>query len=264
MPAPTLADLLTLAQTCYRRSRETATRLELSTYSEVTESVKLAKAYGARLLSDEPEFEEIDRYSGLRAWGAILAFDLRKSTERAMKVGPRDTFITMHTYMTTMLAVVRGSDGVVVGLRGDGAFAAFGLVHLDDRKKRVTTEEAEEAVRAASLCGAAMVKAIDKVVNPTLKEGGTAAGLAIGVGIDVGEFVATNIGLDRAFELTAYGNCVNKACKRSSIGTQKVVLTNEARRMYPKTKGGTTKFPTFPGHDDAYILQLEDRHNPLK
>ncbi len=125
MPVARLADLLQLARRCRQEATNTANAIRLSTYNEM---VKYAKSYGAELLGDQPGYSELATFRGMKAWGALLSFDLRKSTTRALRVGPRDTFITMHTYIPTMLSIVSSADGIIVGLRGDGAIACFGLV----------------------------------------------------------------------------------------------------------------------------------------
>src|SRR5262249_10080455 len=144
-------------------------------------------------------------------YAAILSFDIRKSTDRALRIGPRDTYITMHTYLPTMLKIIDEAKGLSVGLRGDGALACFGLVDTSE-SPRVTNEDCTRAVRRATNCAHAMIEAIDTVVNPVLLEGDIEGELRMGVGIDIGDIVATNIGLGDARDLTAYGNCVNKAC----------------------------------------------------
>jgi hypothetical protein len=86
--------------------------------------------------------------------------------------------------------------------------------------------------------------------------------LQLGVGIDVGNIVATNIGLGVASELTAYGDCVNKCCKRS-CGNNIVILTQEAKRMFPKSEGGRTKFRPYKGEPDAFILRYPSTYKTL-
>lgn len=255
-----LNDLLLFAQDCFDEADTAAKAIRLSTFSE---SVKNAKSYGARLLADEPGFSDVHTFRGMRAWGALLAFDLRRSSARALALGPKDTYVTMHTYLPTMLSIVDSAGGVVVGLRGDGAIACFGLVDLTPEGMTVTTEQAERAVSKACDCGDAMVKAIDKVVNKVLVKGGVRGGLQVGVGIDVGNIVATNIGLGGARELTAYGNCVNKCCKRS-CGNNLVILTLDARKMFPTSPGGRTKFRRYKDEADAFILRYPDGYHTLR
>jgi hypothetical protein len=257
-----LAELLALAQGCFDAAKQAAKEIHLSESAQFSEITKNREKFGARLLATEPGYAEIKPFSGMKAWGALLSFDLRKSTARALELGPRDTYLTMHTYLPTMLRIIEGAGGLVVGLRGDGAIACFGIIDLTNEEVRVTSKEAEKAVRAASDCGHAMVDAIDAVVNRVLRNSGVKGGLLVGVGIDVGQIVATNIGLDGARDLTAYGNCVNTCCKRS-CGNNLVILTLEAKKMFPKGKGGRTKFARYKGKDDHFILHYPGDYKTL-
>lgn len=259
MPIALIADLLTFAQDCLDEAEKAAKTIRLSTFNE---SIKCAKSYRGRLLADEPGYSEVKTFWGMRAWGALLAFDLRKSTDRALELGPRDTYLTMHTYLPTMLSLIDSAEGIVVGLRGDGAIACFGLVDLTTEDEKVSSEQATDAVRQACRCGDAMVKAIDAVVNKVLEKAGIRGGMQVGVGIDVGKIVATNIGFGSASELTAYGNCVNKCCKRS-CGNNMVILTQEAKRMFPKSEGGKTEFYRYKGEPDAFILRYPSTYKTL-
>src|SRR5262249_4851755 len=152
---------------------------------------------------------------------------------------PHATYITMHTFLPTMLSIVANVDGIVVGLRGDGAIACIGMVDSSPEREgeELTNQKAARAVAKACQCGGAMVKAIDRGVNRVLREAGVEGGLQMGVGIDAGGFVATNIGLGNARDLTAYGDCVNAACKLSSVDNNSVMLTHYAKGIFPTKKG---------------------------
>jgi class 3 adenylate cyclase len=275
MPIAVLEELCRLAQASFDKAKEVADAIQLSTHVEFSEVVKEAKHYsrtGARLLAREPGYENLEITLGVKAWGALLAFDLRDSSNLAAKMSPRDMYLIMHTYLPTVLAVIKKADGIVVGLRGDGAIACFGLVESGEGKPRVTKDQAGRAVAKACNCGDAIVKAVHLVVNGVLakakigtekiKVGVGKDELRVGVGIDVGDIVATKIGLGEAHELTAYGTAVNFCCKRS-FGNDKVVLTKRARDMFPKEPGGKTQFPAYPDKDDAYILRYPDSHKTL-
>jgi class 3 adenylate cyclase len=251
MLVATIAELEYIAQRSLRAATHVAQSIKLS--AAVTESKHYAMTDNGRVLSNEPGYDDLPPYHGIKAWCAMLSFDLRKSSQRALEIGARDTYITMHTFLPTMLAVVAKANGIVVGLRGDGAIACFGLVETTTGN-RVTPDQAEKAVSLACDCGDAMVKTVQQVVNPLLVENEIKGNLMIGVGIDVGDIVGTNIGLGRAQDRTAYGNCVNNACKRS-YGNDEVILTYRAQDMFPTNKGGKTSFPKYPGRDDAYILR---------
>jgi class 3 adenylate cyclase len=253
-------DLLDIAIQGFEKAKRTAEQIGLS--ASVTENLKYARTGEPQFLSDRDEYKEIEEYHGLRAWCATLSFDIRRSTARALKIGPRDTFITMHTFLPTMLALAGRKGGSIVGLRGDGAIACFGLYEMYDRDTRVPPEKIGEGVKQAGICGDAMVRAVRQVVNPVLARGGVEAGLQIGVGIDLGEIVATNIGLGGARELTAYGDCVNHACKLNS-GNDTVLLSRQARYTFPKGKGGKAGFRKHPTMHDAFILEYADEFDTI-
>ncbi len=259
MPIALIADLLNFAQNCLNEAEKAAKAIHLSTFRE---SVDTVKNYRARLLADEPGYSEVKTFRGMRAWGALLAFDLRKSSARALELGPRDTYLTMHTYLPTMLSLISSAGGIVVGLRGDGAITCFGLVDQSEGEPKVSSEQAAKAVRQACRCGDAMVKAIDLVVNKVLVAADIRGGLQLGVGIDVGNIVATNIGLGSASELTAYGDCVNKCCKRSCANNG-VILTLAAKRMFPKSEGGKTAFHRYKDESDAFLLRYPTTYKTL-
>lgn len=260
MPIALIADLLQLAQSCFEEAEKAAKAINLSNFSE---SIKYAKRNRARLLAYEPQYSDVKRFRGVKAWGALLAFDLRESSARALKVGPRDTYLTMHTYLPTMLSLVDSAGGIVVGLRGDGAIACLGLVDQSEGEPKVSSEQATEAVQQACRCGDAMIKAIDVVVNKVLIAAGVQGGLQMGVGIDVGDIVATNIGLGGASDLTAYGVCVNKCCKYS-CGNNMVILTQKAKQMFPKSAGGKTRFHRYKDDKDAFILRYPSIYKTLE
>ncbi len=213
-------------------------------FSTRTGGTLLAEQYmakSARALTDRPEFEELDTSFGKLAWAAMLCVDLRGSSQRAIAVGAKSTYLTMHTYLPTMIHVSSHFAGEVVGLRGDGIIVALGLKEVEKPlNNEIEPNHGSEAVRNAVKCGKAMIESIE-IVNSILKDADIRAGLEVGVGIDTGEVVVTRIGHLTATELTAYGPCVNKCCKLSNESS-KICLTYSARDTYPQGKGGTARF----------------------
>jgi class 3 adenylate cyclase len=265
----TIEELARLASESFRRAHRVATSINLSTTTKSFSDAgthKYARNIEEQTISDVPAFADLDHFEGIKAWGAMMSFDLRRSSLLPKEVGARNTYVLMHTFLPTMLQIVRAAHGKVVGLRGDGAIVMFGeVIYPNEQPVNVKPKQAEAAVTAACDCGAAMVKVIDDVVNPILVGNKVVSKpIQIGVGIDVGEFVATNIGLGTAHELTAYGDCVNTACKRSGIGHNQVVLTNDAKEMFPKSDTGRTGFRRYPGEVDAYVLRYPDAYDPMK
>jgi class 3 adenylate cyclase len=205
---------------------------------------RIAKAaeHRDRLIGDIPRFGRLEVGEGADAWAAVLFVDLRGSSWRAEEHGARATYLAMHTYLPTMAYLVGKSGGDIVGYRGDGLFAAFGL---DENGQNPPGMEPSAEVRKALSCAKAMLEAIDDAVNPVLKEAHLPAGMRVGVGIDAAKIVITNIGLRNAYEITAYGTAVNKAAKLSSDGNSEAIIAVRARRILPT---GTSKHRWFKPH----------------
>lgn len=241
MSLATLAELREIAEESFDKAKLAARRIGIT--ANFSESIKEGAAHYAKSLGflDTASEEDIPPFMGFQAYCSILSFDLRGSSNRAIRIGPRSTFITMHTYMNTMLALVKRADGMIVGLRGDGAIAAFELQKMQDSFTQVDQDVIVDSVRTACKCGDAMINTLKKVVNPVLANGDIQANLKMGVGIDIGHIVATNIGFGNAREITGYGKCINTACKISD-GVNEVYLTEQAHLAFPKKPGGPTRF----------------------
>jgi class 3 adenylate cyclase len=188
----------------------------------------------ASMVTEIPRFRELDVGYGVDAWAAILFVDLRSSSWRAEVHGAKATYLAMHTYLPTMSYLVGRADGYIVGYRGDGLIAAFGL---DSLGKNPPDLDYGREVQNAIRCAKGMIEAMDDAVNPVLREGGVPAGMEIGVGIDAAKVVITNIGLREAFEVTAYGTAVNKAAKLSDCGNAEVIVAHRAKRLLPPSTG---------------------------
>ena len=226
------------------RFDEANTASEVIRFSNRTAGTLLAESYmtkSARSLHDMPEFKELVASHGKSAWGVMLCVDIRGSTNREVDIGPKQTYLTVHTYLPTMIHLVSNWDGQVTGLRGDGLIAAIGL-HLNetDCGNEITSEQATQAVSNAVACGKAMLETIE-IVNSVLTDGGVRGGLQVGVGIDVSDIVVTRIGLLSDTELTAYGPSVSKCCKYNGERNQ-ICMSLAAREMYPEKKVGKTSF----------------------
>ena len=190
---------------------------------------------------DDPRFAVLKHSMGQLAWAVVLSVDLRNSTWRAMNHGAEATYLTMHTYLPTMEYIVGKAGGKVIGLRGDGLFAGFGITECNEEERVFTSAIASKAASDSVKCGHGMIEAVRDVINPILEDDGVPDGLAVGVGIDTGQVVITRIGLDTANEVTAYGDCVNRACKRCN-GNNVVYISRAVVDYYPTSDGGTVKF----------------------
>jgi class 3 adenylate cyclase len=197
------------------------------------------EGYRLSLVADIPRFSVLGNGFGAKTWAVVLFVDLRNSSRRADLHGARATYLTMHAYLPAMALLVEKMQGHLVGYRGDGLFAAFGL---DENGRNPPGMNHGEEVRQAVRCAKGMLEAVDDAVTPALAEYRVPGDLRIGVGIDAGEIVVTRIGLARAYEVTAYGTAVNKAAHGSNIGNGEVFITPRARKLYPKGPNGTMGF----------------------
>lgn len=234
-----------LATECFQQADVAAHAMQLNEARE-RYSVKAS----TQMMQDLPRFVDLPNFYGAKAWAAILSVDLRRSSNRAVEIGARRTYLTMHTYLPVMAELVGKADGVVIGLRGDGLFAAFGFTELNGLVQQVTPAVAGQAIQNASQCGKAMIEAVADIINPLLAEndvhGPQTGEMAIGVGIDVGDIVVTRIGMESASETTAYGAAVNRACKFAD-GRNVIRVSHTAHSMYPTSKSGRVKFRRAEG-----------------
>lgn len=187
---------------------------------------------------------------GFQTWAVILSVDMVGSSRRAERIGPRDTYVTMHTYLPVM-AYLAARRGRVVGLRGDGLFAAFGLKEVDGEYEAVTGDAVSEAVANAARTGRAMIEACD-ILGGVLEDNDVEGGISVRVGIDSGNIVVTRIGLDDAQEITAYGTAVNNACKMRNDG--RVTVSHRTNRLWNGTPGGKI---VRRRHGGNWVLRFE-------
>lgn len=235
--APSVEQLREIVSNSLSRAEDAAIQMRLDSGTDT----KIAKS----MVKDLRRFRTFSLGSGATAWGAILFVDVRGSTKRAVSIGPRKTYITMHALLPALAYVVEEYGGYVVGFRGDGLFAIFGLT---DSGYNADQFDQGKIIADASSCGQWMIEGVAKVVNPALQDRECSGNLRIGVGIDSGRIVVTRIGFRYVDEVTAYGDAVNSAAKISSVSDSKVIVSAEVDRLFPTSKAGTIKVNPVPGH----------------
>jgi class 3 adenylate cyclase len=258
-------DIKEFAKEQFEQANSSASVIKFSAQARQTTVVLEAEHYmakSARSLHTLPDFADIETSYGKAAWAAMLCVDIRGSTNREIEIGPKDTYLTVHTYLPTMVRIVADWNGSVVGLRGDGLIAAIGIhARKTNSNTEITPTQASKAVSDAVLCGKAMLESME-IINGILREGRVRDGLHIGVGIDVSDIVVTRIGLFADTELTAYGPSVSKASKFSGERNQ-ICMSLRAKEMYPTAKDGKVVFKPCGKFEDAIIIDLKG-HRVLK
>ena len=174
---------------------------------------------------------------------AVLFVDMRKSTQRAERLRGEKTFLTMHIYLPTVIAVIQEHHGYPIDIIGDGVMALFGGKYS---KRAISI-----CVQDAGLCGESLLQVRESIINHILKEENIEA-IDFGVGIDYGRVVVTKIGFKDIFDVKAFGDCINKASKYSSVFNE-VKVGKSIKQKWPKGKTGRIR---FEGTDkDGYTMQ---------
>ena len=215
----------------------------------LTESTKTA---GERaMIQDVPRFARLDLGSAANVHCAVLFVDIRGSTRRAKRIGPVDTYFTMHAFLPAMAYVVQEYDGFIVGFRGDGLCAAFGI---NERGQTAANADDGVVVRLASSCGQCMIESVDRVVNRCLDRLGVSGDLRIGVG----DVIVTRIGLPLSYDITAYGDAVNNGSKLSDKSDGAVYVSSVAGESWPSSPEGRVLLQLASQEPPAYRVIFPD------
>jgi class 3 adenylate cyclase len=259
-----IAELREFASDCLESAAEAATRRRFpNTVVRYSRPMYMSLTPGlvAEHYAEGSVTDDIPHFDGIQAYAGMLCYDMFKSTELARSLGARDMFVTMHTFQSTLMHVIDHSKGEVVGLRGDGAIAMFGLVPVESDKQLPTEKQNKDMALAAFKAGNAIVKTVDSVVNPLLAEYRIPAQLSVHVGVEIGYVVITRIGGSHFAkqEVTCYGDCVNSSSKVAKRGTSRVALSRKTRLCFKspqKTPVYPLTFVKHPADPDVYFVDF--------
>ena len=126
---------------------------------------------------------------------SVLFIDLRGSTALAEKLPPERVVALLNDLFTTVVACVEAEGGWANKFEGDAALCIFGAPVPE-------ADHATRALRAARRLAAEL---------PHLR--GRHRGLDAGIGVASGTVVAGNIGSERRYEYTVFGDPVNLAAR---------------------------------------------------
>jgi adenylate cyclase len=146
---------------------------------------------------------------------AILFSDIRGFTSLSESMSPDAIASLLTSYFTEMVEIVFEHGGTLDKFIGDALMALWGapLARADD---------ADRATQAAL----AMQRRLERL-NQDVNGHGRPT-LAIGIGLDVGEVFAGNIGSERRLEYTVIGDAVNTAARLCSEASPGEVLISES------------------------------------
>jgi len=181
----------------------------------------VAKEVVDKLLASGHDFLE-----GHSHVATVLFSDIRRFTELAEAMTPRDTVVMLNAYFTSMVEVVFQHGGMLDKYIGDAIMAVFGTAVSDatdaDNALTVATEMMRELAR----------------FNEARRELGLTA-IEIGIGIATGEVLAGSLGSRRRLEYTVIGDNVNLAARLESAnkhyGTTVLVAASTVERLRART-----------------------------
>lgn len=219
-------------------SMKEAKRVVQESFSRAQENLeKIAKAQKtADALSDVvPGYKakELDFGSYQQDNFSVLFIDIRQSTDRAVRLGPKDTFLTFHAFIPGVSYTVESYNGHVLDFMGDGVMAFFGGNGSGMAKSFAGGQ--------AGKCGFTLLQVVDEAINPVLVGAGIEE-LYCGVGVDHGPVIVTKVGTHSTYDVKAFGNCVNKASKLAASACNTLIVTKKIRDWWPTSSRGTIRF----------------------
>jgi len=130
---------------------------------------------------------------------ALLFADIRGFTKMAESLPPYDIVHILNRYFIQMGKVISQNAGVINNYMGDGLMALFGL------------KGDKDAARCAVQAALEMLVAVEEL--QVYFQSAYRMGLAIGIGVHVGDVVIGRVGAEDSKKLTAIGDAVNFASR---------------------------------------------------
>ncbi len=174
--------------------------------------------------------EEEIQLGGAKRRAVVLFSDIRGFTSLSEKMSPDEIATLLTDYFTEMVEIVFEHGGTLDKFMGDAMMALWGapIARADD---------ADRAIRAAM----AMQRRLVRLNDQWHAQGRPA--LSIGIGVNLGEVFAGNIGSARRLEYTVIGDAVNVAARLCSEAAPGEILIAEplysALRLRPSVSSLT-------------------------
>jgi adenylate cyclase len=172
---------------------------------------------------------------------AVLFSDIRGFTALSETMNPDDMAHLLTEYFTEMVECVFANGGTLDKFIGDAVMAQWGA-------PLGSMEDPDKAMDAAIN----MIKELDQL-NARWRDAGKPE-LQIGIGLNVGEAFAGNIGSERRMEYTVIGDTVNTASRLcSAAGPREILISDEFRRA----------LTTPPGLVEMPPMELKGKSQPV-
>jgi adenylate cyclase len=163
----------------------------------------------------------------------VLFSDIRGFTSISESMSPDGIARLLTDYFTEMVEIVFEHGGTLDKFIGDALMSLWGapLARMDD---------ADRAIGAAI----AMQRALERLNEGWQREGRPA--LSAGIGINVGEVFAGNIGSERRLEYTVIGDAVNTAARLCAEASPAEILISDALYRALASPPPVTALPPLP------------------
>jgi adenylate cyclase len=163
----------------------------------------------------------------------VLFSDIRGFTALSESMSPDGIARLLTDYFTEMVEIVFEHGGTLDKFIGDALMSLWGapLAHEGD---------ADRAIGAA----VAMQRALERLNEEWQREGRPT--LSVGIGINVGEVFAGNIGSERRLEYTVIGDAVNTAARLCSEASPGEILISDSLYRALASPPPVTALPPLP------------------
>ena len=180
----------------------------------------MSPAVVERIFSGDPEHKDALATRNERLEAAVLFADLRGFTSMAESLSPHDVVSLLNRYFAHMTLIVHRHGGTIFHMAGDALMVGFGVPFVQS-----------DAVARALRAGQEMIAES----GPAFARWPVDVGL--GVGINVGEVVAGNIGSPDYMSYTLIGDAVNVAARLTARARAGEILLSEEVRFALATAG---------------------------
>ncbi|HKI03829.1 MAG TPA: adenylate/guanylate cyclase domain-containing protein [Thermoanaerobaculia bacterium] len=187
---------------------------------------------------------------GAKRQVVVLFSDIRGFTSLSERMSPDEIATLLTDYFTEMVEIVFEHGGTLDKFMGDAMMALWGA-------PLAGTDDADRAMRAA----VAMQRKLTRLNEQWAGQGRPA--LTIGIGINLGEVFAGNIGSARRLEYTVIGDAVNTAARLCSEAEPGEILIAEplyAGLTYPPPVSALTPLPLRGKAQPVPVYSVEWRH----
>ncbi|HEX3528785.1 MAG TPA: adenylate/guanylate cyclase domain-containing protein [Thermoanaerobaculia bacterium] len=173
----------------------------------------------------------------------VLFSDIRGFTALSESMSPDDIAHLLTDYFTEMVEIVFEHGGTLDKFMGDALMSLWGapLAHKND---------ADRAIHAA----VAMQRALERLNDGWRQDGRPT--LEVGIGINVGEVFAGNIGSERRLEYTVIGDAVNIASRLCAEASPREILISDELFLDLTTPPPVTALQPLPLKGKTQAVQI--------